>query len=77
MEHLGDSAGEVIRCDCYGSGVVHVFSMGIVNLHEFLNVSFLLGEGEVENAEIVFVGLPKDLSTKRPSTSLFYSIRAS
>lgn len=67
----------VIGCDCYRSGVMDVFSVRIVDPHEFLNVGFLLGKCEVEDSEIVFVCLTRNTSTRRSSTSLFSSIRAS
>lgn len=54
-----------------------VLSVGIVDFHEFSHMGFLLGEGEVENAKVVLVCLPKSKITSRERTSLLYSIRAS
>ena len=53
-----------------------VFAMGVVDLHHFGHVGFFLGEGEVEDAEIVLVGLPNSKSTSLLMTSLLYSMRA-
>jgi hypothetical protein len=56
---------------------VDIFSVGVVDLHELLDVGLLLGEGEIEDPEVVFAGLPRDPSTKRSRTSLLSSMRAS
>lgn len=59
------------------SRVVHIFPVVVVDLHQFLNMSLLLGQGKVEDTEVVFGCLRSIRVTKRLRTSLLSSMRAS
>lgn len=52
-------------------------AVGVVDFQQFLDVGLLLGECEVEDAEVVLVGLSGVGFTSRWTTSLLSSMRAS
>lgn len=52
-------------------------AVSVVDLQEFLDVGLLLGEGEVEDAEVVLVSLSGGGVTRRWRISLLSSMRAS
>jgi hypothetical protein len=56
---------------------VDALAVGIIDFQQFLHVGLLLGEGEVEDAEVILVGLNATESTSRWITSLLSSMRAS
>lgn len=54
-----------------------ILTIGVVDLQQFLDVGLLLGECEIEDAEVIFVGLSGGRSTSLCRTSLLSSMRAS
>lgn len=56
---------------------MNVFSVNIVDIHQFLNVRLLLCKGEVENAEVILVSLHASICTSLETTALLSNIRPS
>lgn len=54
-----------------------LLTVGVIDLQQFLHVRLLLGQCEIEDAEVIFVGLNGRGSTNLCRTSLLSSMRAS
>jgi hypothetical protein len=56
---------------------VDFLTIGVIDLQQFLDMGLLLGECEIEDSEVIFVGLNGRRSTSFCRTSLLSNMRAS